>query len=155
MTRLETWTIRLAYTAVSITVWLALWLLVGLTLHDSTSFGAFTFIICFLGFEIHKSAVVDARVPISSEAAIRARVAELESQIADHDRGKTYLSDQLEKVRMGQPYKFEHDRLSPENDLLVKIDSIDRELEPKLKKRAKLHAELDELVQKKGYRGQT
>jgi hypothetical protein len=156
MDRFHVWTGRFAYTSLCATVALGLWLLFSVDSRTSMNVGAVLWISCFLGFEmclVH----LDSRNPMSKEQQIRIRIAELEKGIVSGEAKVARYRVELETLQTDTHIYGGEENIAlypqRERKILDKIEAVDREIDPKLMRRAKLRQDLDELQQKKAYRG--
>lgn len=95
--------------------------------------------------------------PKARKQIILARVAELDQRIEVDQSEKARRIRELEVLQAdthlygGAENLREYPRR--QKKILDKIEAVDRKIEPMRQKRAKLNQELDEIQQKKGYRG--
>ncbi len=155
MTRLQAWSFRLAYTTVSLSIGLAMRLVMEVPSDISFPVAALCWITTFLVFECTRSHFESAYNvgPVTKAHSIRVRVAEIDEKIEADEAKKRKLLEQLVEAESDPLFSRTSQYETVENELLGKIAKLDREIDPKRKKRAKLNAEFDELLQKKGYRG--
>lgn len=149
MISIDRFLITYLHAVVGCCVTLFLWMIADVSLEQSVTIG----VLSVLSLILMRILFYHRSASSSDREQVRVRIADLDEKIAESEKNTEKYRTQLRLLQEDPRFCFSPHNQVVEKRLMDTIETLDRELEPKLKKRAKLHAELDDLLQKKGYRG--
>lgn len=89
----------------------------------------------------------------NQQGPIRVRIAAIDSEIESLEQQRVKLQKINDEIENAPGLAHAKGYITVEHEAKWKLAELDRELAPKLKKRTRLNRKLDEILQKKGYRG--